>query len=206
MGQEDKGRPLYEHLPILKDLPPSTRLFLHAGETSKVKTSKLKKTAIAFFRFTDWFSASTDINLLDALLLNTTRIGHAFALVKHPILMNAVKTRQIAVELSPISNQVLHLVWDMRNHPGAQYMSLDIPIVICSDDPGFWNAKGLSYDFYYAIMSLAPNNAGLRVLKSLVFNSIRYSILSELEQQRAYQLLELSWARFIEKVLDGKVF
>lgn len=166
----------------------------------------MKKTAIAFFRFTDWFSASTDINLLDALLLNTTRIGHAFALVKHPILMNAVKTRQIAVELSPISNQVLHLVWDMRNHPGAQYMSLDIPIVICSDDPGFWNAKGLSYDFYYAIMSLAPNNAGLRVLKSLVFNSIRYSILSELEQQRAYQLLELSWARFIEKVLDGKVF
>lgn len=154
----------------------------------------------------DWFSASTDINLLDALLLNTTRIGHAFALVKHPILMNAVKTRQIAVELSPISNQVLHLVWDMRNHPGAQYMSLDIPLVICSDDPGFWNAKGLSYDFYYAIMSMAPNNAGLRVLKSLVFNSVRYSVLTQLEQRRAYQLLEQSWARFIEKVLDGKVF
>lgn len=144
--------------------------------------------------------------MLDALLLNTTRIGHAFALVKHPILMNAVKTRQIAVELNPISNQVLHLVSDMRNHPGAQYLALDVPVVVCNDDPGFWNAKGLSYDFYYAIMSMAPNNAGIRVLKTLVFNSIRYSALTEKEQQRAYQLLEHSWARFMDKVLQGKVF
>lgn len=144
--------------------------------------------------------------MLDALLLNTTRIGHAFALVKHPILMNAVKARQIAVELNPISNQVLHLVSDMRNHPGAQYLALDVPVVVCNDDPGFWNAKGLSYDFYYAIMSMAPNNAGIRVLKTLVFNSIRYSALTEKEQQRAYQLLEHSWARFMDKVLQGKVF
>ncbi|XP_034486059.1 adenosine deaminase 2 [Drosophila innubila] len=187
VGQEDKGKPLYEQLSVLKDLPPNSRLFLHAGETN-------------------WYSASTDINLLDALLLNATRIGHGFALVKHPILMNAIKTRQIAVELNPISNQVLHLVWDMRNHPGAQYMALDIPVVICNDDPGFWNAKALSYDFYYAIMSMAPNNAGIRVLKSLVFNSIRYSAMTAREQQRAFQLLENSWTRFIEKVLQGKVF
>ncbi|XP_030562809.1 adenosine deaminase 2 [Drosophila novamexicana] len=187
VGQEDKGKPIYEQLTALKDLPPGTRLFLHAGETN-------------------WFSASTDINMLDALLLNTTRIGHAFALVKHPILMNAVKARQIAVELNPISNQVLHLVSDMRNHPGAQYLALDVPVVVCNDDPGFWNAKGLSYDFYYAIMSMAPNNAGIRVLKTLVFNSIRYSALTEKEQQRAYQLLEHSWARFMDKVLQGKVF
>ncbi|XP_060649998.1 adenosine deaminase 2 [Drosophila nasuta] len=187
VGQEDKGKPLYEQISVLKELPPNTRLFLHAGETN-------------------WYSASTDINLLDALLLNATRIGHGFALVKHPILMNAVKTRQIAVELNPISNQVLHLVWDMRNHPGAQYMALDIPVVICNDDPGFWNAKGLSYDFYYAIMSLAPNNAGIRVLKSLAYNSLRYSALTEAEKQKAYALLEYSWGRFIDKVLQGKVF
>ncbi|XP_017856626.1 PREDICTED: adenosine deaminase CECR1 [Drosophila arizonae] len=187
VGQEDKGKPLYEQLAVLKELPPNTNLFLHAGETN-------------------WFSASTDINLLDALLLNTTRMGHAFALVKHPILMNAVKTRNIAVELSPISNQVLHLVWDMRNHPGAQYLALDVPVVICNDDPGFWNAKGLSYDFYYAIMSMAPNNAGLRVLKTLVYNSVRYSMLTDRERQRAYQVLDYSWSLFMDKVLQGKVF
>ncbi|XP_030371027.1 adenosine deaminase 2-like [Scaptodrosophila lebanonensis] len=187
VGQEDKGKPLYSFLPALQDLPPTARFFFHAGETN-------------------WFGASTDINLLDALLLNTTRIGHGYALAKHPILMNAVKTRDIAVEVSPISNQVLHLVWDMRNHPGAQYLALNVPIVICNDDPGFWNAKGLSYDFYYAIMSLAPNNAGLRLLKTLVWNSVRYSLLEEGERRRAYELLEKSWSRFIDKVLQGSVF
>ncbi|XP_017084644.2 adenosine deaminase 2 [Drosophila eugracilis] len=187
VGQEDKGKPLYALLSALRDLPPTARLFLHGGETN-------------------WFGASTDINLLDALLLNTTRIGHGYALAKHPILLNAVKSRQIAVEVSPISNQVLHLVWDLRNHPGAQYLSLDVPIVICSDDPGFWNAKGLSYDFYYAIMSLAPNNAGLRILKTLVWNSVKFSTLTEEEKTRAFQILELTWSRFIDKVLEGSVF
>ncbi|EDV42744.1 uncharacterized protein Dana_GF16876 [Drosophila ananassae] len=187
VGQEDKGKPLHTFLSALRDFPPTARFFFHGGETN-------------------WFGASTDTNLLDALLLNTTRIGHGYALAKHPILLNAVKTRQIAVEVSPISNQVLHLVWDLRNHPGAQYLALDVPMVICSDDPGFWNAKGLSYDFYYAIMSLAPNNAGVRLLKTLAWNSIRYSTLTVEEQTRAFQILELTWSRFIDKVLEGNVF
>ncbi|KAH8295425.1 hypothetical protein KR018_011011, partial [Drosophila ironensis] len=184
VGQEDKGKPLYDLLPALRDLPANTRFFLHGGETN-------------------WFGAPVDVNLLDALLLNTTRIGHGFALAKHPIVMNAVKARNIAVEVSPISNQVLHLVWDLRNHPAAQYLALDIPIVICNDDPGFWNAQGLSYDFYYAIMSLAPNNAGVRLLKTLVWNSVRYSTLTEEEQRRAFKFLEVSWTRFIEKTVAG---
>ncbi|KAH8337359.1 hypothetical protein KR059_008321, partial [Drosophila kikkawai] len=186
VGQEDKGKPLYTLLPALRDLPSTARLFLHGGETN-------------------WFGSSTDINLLDALLLNTTRIGHGYALAKHPILLNAVKSRHIAVEVSPISNQVLHLVWDMRNHPGAQFLAMDVPVVICSDDPGFWNAKGLSYDFYYAIMSMAPKNSGLRILKTLVWNSLKYSTLTKKEKSMAFKILELSWTRFIEKVLQGSV-
>lgn len=115
-----------------------------------------------------------DYNLIDAILLNTTRIGHGYALLKHPILWNVVRKLDIAIEVSPISNQVLHLVLDLRNHPGGFFMSENIPIVITNDDPGFWGAKGLSYDFYYAIMSLAANYAGLETLKTLVYNSIRY--------------------------------
>ncbi|XP_030376206.1 adenosine deaminase 2-like isoform X2 [Scaptodrosophila lebanonensis] len=184
VGQEDLGKSLYSFLPALQELPHTARLFLHAGETNQ-------------------FGTSTDLNILDALLLNTTRIGHGYALAKHPVLLNAVKARDIAVELSPISNQVLSLVWDMRNHPGAQYLAMNIPLVVGSDDPGFWNAKGISYDFYYTIMSLAPNNAGLRVLKTLVWNSVRYSLLQEAEKSRAYDLLEKQWSSFINRVVAG---
>lgn len=121
----------------------------------------------------DWNGYSSDLNLFDAILLNTTRIGHGFSLFKHPVLLNLIKLRRICIEVCPISNQVLKLVTDMRNHPANFYVSQNYPIVIASDDPGFWNAKGLSYDFYYTLMSMTTASTGLSFLKELVLNSIR---------------------------------
>ncbi|XP_017486551.1 PREDICTED: adenosine deaminase CECR1-like [Rhagoletis zephyria] len=187
VGQEDRGKPLHNFVAELADLPRSAKYFFHAGETN-------------------WYGAATDMNLLDALLLNTTRIGHGYALLKHPVLWNAVKRRDVAIEVSPISNQVLHLVTDLRNHPASFYMSQNLPMVICNDDPGFWGTKGLSYDFYYTIMSLAPNHVGLKTLKGLVWNSIRYSVMNENERRTAFENLEQAWERFVSDVAQGKVF
>lgn len=62
--------------------------------------------------------------------MNTKRIGHGYSLYKHPILWAAFKEKDIAIEISPISNQVLHLVQDLRNHPASFYISENIPIVV----------------------------------------------------------------------------
>lgn len=66
----------------------------------------------------------------DAILLGTKRIGHGFSLVKYPNILKMVKERKIAIEVNPISNQVLKLVDDMRNHPCALFFSDDYPVVI----------------------------------------------------------------------------
>lgn len=47
-----------------------------------------------------------DKNLIDAVLLNTSRIGHGYAIGKHPVVMETIKSKGIAIELNPISNQV----------------------------------------------------------------------------------------------------
>uniref|UniRef100_A0A1B0BQL2 Transposable element P transposase-like RNase H domain-containing protein n=1 Tax=Glossina palpalis gambiensis TaxID=67801 RepID=A0A1B0BQL2_9MUSC len=49
----------------------------------------------------------------------------------------------------------------------------NFPIIISADDPGAWNAKGLSYDFYYAFMTFASAEADLRFLRKLALNSVK---------------------------------
>jgi adenosine deaminase CECR1 len=73
---------------------------------------------------------------------------------------------------------------------------------IANDDPGFWNAKGLSYDFYYAFMAFTPADSGLQVLKQLAWNSLKYSALSQQEKSYAAVLFKTSWDRFIDYVLS----
>lgn len=43
---------------------------------------------------------------VDAILLGSLRIGHGYALAKHPTLLQLVKERDIAIEINPLSNQV----------------------------------------------------------------------------------------------------
>lgn len=56
VGQEDRRHSLIYYAEKLRSISPDIRLFLHAGETK--------------------WSGITDENLIDAVLLNATRIGH----------------------------------------------------------------------------------------------------------------------------------
>lgn len=117
VGQEDLGPPLKDFTSqLLNASAANLKFFFHAGETS-------------------WLGTETDENLIDAVLLNTTRIGHGFAITKHPEIMEIARLNGIAVEICPISNQVLGLVNDLRNHPAGILFTNGFPLVISSDGP-----------------------------------------------------------------------
>ncbi|XP_054736279.1 adenosine deaminase 2-A-like [Anastrepha obliqua] len=184
VGQEELGRPLKDFIPQLLSMPDDIDFYFHAGETN-------------------WYGSDVDENLIDAVLLGTKRIGHGFALTKHPLVLQALKERNIPVEINPISNQVLQLVSDYRNHPCSHLFASNYTVVISSDDPSFWRATPLSHDFYIAFLGIASAHADLRLLKKLAINSLAYSALSEQQIQLALQKWQVKWDAFIEHIIDG---
>lgn len=179
VGQEDKGKPLLQFLPALLEAKEEMNFYFHGGETN-------------------WFGMATDENLIDAVLLGSKRIGHGYALTKHPTLMANVLKNDIAVEVNVISNAVLSLVRDVRNHPLAIYLALGLPVVLSSDDPGVWGAEPLSHDFYVAFVGVASKHADLRTLKQLALNSVKYSALDSKEKERFYNVFNKRWRQFVK--------
>ena len=120
----------------------SLPLFLHSGETNRAESE----------------------NLYDALLLGAPRIGHGLALVRHPLLMQMARDRGVAVEVCPISNQVLGYVADLRAHPAVAYINAGMAVVLSPDDPGMMRHT-FSHDFYMAFMALGPRPAGAQAAR-----------------------------------------
>lgn len=185
VGQEDLGKPLVDFIDELQEMRDEydIKFYFHAGETN-------------------WYGSSTDLNLVDAVLLKTVRIGHGYALSKHPEVLKVIKEQNTAVEVCPVSNQVLKLVDDVRNHPAATLIAQGYPITICNDDPSFWGAKGLSYDWYLAFMGIASREMGLRFLKQLALNSLLHSSMSDSEKKAAIEDWNYDWNKFIQQVVN----
>lgn len=185
VGYEEEGRRIFDFYKVLLEAGEQIKFFFHAGETN-------------------WYG-STDLNLVDAVLLNSSRIGHAFALSKHPTLMDLVKAKDIAIELCPISNQVLMLNQDPRHHPIVSLLAKDFSVVICNDDPSAWGASGLSYDWYVTFLAMTPEDAGIEVLKKFATDSIKYSAMEDDEKVIALEKWNLEWQGFLDDMLKGIV-
>ncbi len=179
VAEEDKGNSIAFYDQVWNDIDElSTKLgvelplFLHAGESKSTH--------------------NTNVN--DLLLLNNKRIGHGLNLVLFPFSMQVVKDKDMLVELSPLSNQILGFVNDLRNHPGRILLNNGIQCSINNDDPAVFGYDGLSYDFWSVYTAWELD---FRALKKLVFNSINYSSLSKAQKEEALKHLNLAWEKFV---------
>ncbi len=165
------------------------------------REAERRGTTLPFYLHSGESNWPENENVLDAILLDSKRIGHGLALFKHPLLMQRVKERGIAIEVCPVSNQVLGYVADLRNHPAVLYINSGLPVVVCPDDPGIWKAT-FSHDFYAAFMAWGLD---LRCLKQLAMNSLLYSAMTPEEKEEALRFWREKWEMFIAWLKEYEV-
>ncbi|KAL5114127.1 hypothetical protein ACEQ8H_007971 [Pleosporales sp. CAS-2024a] len=142
-------------------------------------------------------------NLYDAVVLESKRIGHGFALMKHPHLIDKFKKTKespgICIELCPISNELLHLCRNIKEHPFPELLAAGIPCTLNSDNPSLFS-NSMSHEFYQ-IMVGAPT-ISLYSWKQLARWSLEYSCLSVAEIQQGQTILASDWKLFCKFVKD----
>jgi len=177
-------------------------LFLHSGEILKNYEQ-------------------TDPNLLDAILLESKRIGHGINIHKYPELIdlanathlqpkrsksrskskskskNKAKTKTstgICLEICPLSN---YFIWNYQPHsnPGL-FLINQLPVTIGNDDPNKFGYVHLAYD-YLTIFKYW--NLTTQKLKELLINSINYSCLTNSQKNKMHDRFEKDWNKWLKK-------
>lgn len=187
VGEESKGRPLKhftaEFLAFKRkcaDQGLEIPFLFHCGETLEVGTE-------------------TDENLVDALLLGAKRIGHGFALPRHPLVMQRMKDQGVCLELCPISNEVLGLTPRIAGHALYTLLANDVPCTLNSDNGALFRST-LSHDFYQVMVGKA--DLDLFGWKQLALWSIHHACLDASEKETVMSRWEAQWDEFLAWLLE----
>jgi adenosine deaminase CECR1 len=178
VGHEEAGRTLLEMAPLFMQAKSQAEragttlpLFLHAGETAHLGFG----------------------NILDAVLLDATRIGHGLSLEDHPTLRARIKSQSIALEICPFSSYVLGNISDISQHPARAWLRDGLRISINPDNPGLMGSD-LALDWYLAFVGW---QLSLAELKKLVQNGIEASSLPDDERKKVMHEWENRWKLWI---------
>lgn len=182
-GPEDVFKPIEDYATMLGEEQRAAAaagvempLLLHAGETN----------------------VPDGTQIYDAVAIGCERIGHGFALARHPSLIEELKTSGVSLECCPISNQVLGYCPNLANHACLGLLRAGVPLTISPDDPGMWHYSDVSYDF--AAVAKAWN-LGLLELKALVRNSLVFSTLRGQQKEEALQAWQADWDAWVREEL-----
>lgn len=176
-----------------EDYNPTTDTFLetifNAKEVLGDKLSIIMHAGESNSRF--------NVEMYDAILLGSKRIGHGFALAKHPKLIEMVKERNICLECCPVSNVVLGYCHDLRCHPVRGLLAQGVKVSLSPDDQGFWDAKGVTLDYLSVYLAW---DLSLTDLKQMLFNSLEFASIDEESRAAIKEFSMYKWVKFLAYV------
>ncbi|KAL2266167.1 hypothetical protein VTJ83DRAFT_5519 [Remersonia thermophila] len=192
VGEEGKGKPLkafrqqFLHFRALcKAANVDIPFLFHCGETLDVGTD-------------------TDGNLVDALLLGARRIGHGFALPRHPFVMDEMRRLGVCVEACPISNEILGLTPRISGHAVYSLLANNVPCAVSTDNGTLFRSR-LSHDFYQVLAG--KKDMTLHGLRQLAEWSIEHACLEPKQRDEVHASWKDMWEKFCERIVrEGSTF
>jgi adenosine deaminase len=168
---------------FLKKRFPKVRLSLHAGELVLGIASP----------------EHLQHHMRDAMqVAGAERIGHGVDIMHEANpdqLLAELKERNVAVEINLTSNAFI-LGLKEQAHPVTMYLRHHVPIVISSDDAGV-SRNNLSQEYLLFTSRYKPS---YDTLKKTVYNSIRYSFLSDVDKKKNLNQLDQRFIQFEDSV------
>ncbi|KAH6631139.1 hypothetical protein B0J18DRAFT_463933 [Chaetomium sp. MPI-SDFR-AT-0129] len=203
-GPENLGRPLADLTPELFWLRKqcvvegvTLPFFLQAGGSSLAINHHDDDDNNVTIATDDPLSPENN-NLFDALLLGARRIGHAFALPRHPRLIEAIKDKRILTELSlpppdvetepSVAGTTNNSNTIIANHPLPFLLMQCVPCALCEDDSGRISQRSrdgvdqMTSIFWHALRAWEKDGDGgfdLATLGSLAESSVRWAAFED---------------------------
>ncbi|KAH7038925.1 cat eye syndrome critical region protein 1 [Macrophomina phaseolina] len=190
VGAEDRPNPigfyreeLLSFVQTCKELGINIPFMFHAGETL-LDTGGTKEPE--------------NSNLYESVLLNAKRVGHGFALTKHPKLIKRFQDLNICIELCPISNELLHLCRNVKEHPYPEILAAGIPCTVNADNPALFGAD-MNHEFYQVMVGTPTMS--IHGWRQLAKWSIEHSCLKHEEIEDGLRFFGERWESFCEWVV-----
>ncbi|KAK2627305.1 hypothetical protein QTJ16_003271 [Diplocarpon rosae] len=188
VGHEELGNELRNFVPeflAFRDKCEAQKLdipfLFHCGETLEV-------------------GDKADGNLFDAVLLNSKRVGHGYALARHPLIMEKFKEKGISIESCPISNEILGLTSTIAGHHLPILLANNIPCTVNSDNATFYKSS-LSHDFYQVM--IGAESMSLQGWKQLAKWSLEHSCMDPQQLKSVTAEWNAKWDDFCQWIIDA---
>ncbi|PSN58687.1 cat eye syndrome critical region protein 1 [Corynespora cassiicola Philippines] len=144
-------------------------------------------------------------NLFDAVALGAKRVGHGYSLLKHSQLVKKFKLPKardgpgICIELCPISNELLHLCRNIREHPYTSLLAAGVPCTLNTDNQNLFS-NSMSHEFYQVLVG--DPLMSIHGWKQLSRWSLEYSCLSPEDKNSGLKIHSKSWEEFCRRVVE----